>query len=208
MSKVLAVGDIHQKEWIIDKVSTIIEKYDKVVFVGDYADDFNSNPHDRIFIWKKMKNFKEQFQSKVELSVGNHDYVYLYKEYAGRYTGWNNIAQSLLNSDIELKNWLIDIPLSINIDGITYSHAGFTKQWLESHQTPLDYDGPLWVRPQDKIEYIENQVFGHTPSRTCWEVQPNVWCIDTFSTYKDGKPYGDGTVLEIINGKIFNKIIL
>lgn len=42
MSRVLAIGDIHTKTWIVDKVSKVIDDYDKVVFCGDYADD---TPH-------------------------------------------------------------------------------------------------------------------------------------------------------------------
>lgn len=204
--KVLAVGDIHQKSWILNKVDKLVKDYDKIVFVGDYADDFGAKSAERIDIWREMKAFEAKHSPKVKLLVGNHDFVYLHDKYAGVYTGWDGVAQLLLNSNTELKKWLQALPLVEVIDGITYSHAGITDSW--DNETPLQDDGPLWVRPQWGFVYKEGQVFGHTPSETCWEVQKNVWCIDTFSTYKDGTPFGDQTVLEIIDGKEFRKIKL
>ena len=44
--------------------------------------------------------------------------------------------------------------------------------------------------------------------KTCQEIQPNVWCIDTFSTMPDGGLFGDGSVLEIIDGEKFSKAYL
>lgn len=48
MSRVLAIGDIHTKIWIIEKVSKIIDNYDNIIFCGDYADDFSANAQDSL----------------------------------------------------------------------------------------------------------------------------------------------------------------
>lgn len=203
--KVLAVGDIHQKPWILKRVESIIDNYDKVVFVGDYADDFSAKPQDRIEMWKDMRKFERKYSS-INVLIGNHDYVYLHKSYAGRYTGWDSIAQALLDTEPNLKGWLLDLPFLVELDGVKYSHAGITDSW--DFEALMSEDGPLWVRPRDGYVYKSNQVFGHTPQKTCVEVQKNVWCIDTFSTFRDGAPFGDHTVLEIIDGREFNKIKL
>lgn len=205
MSKILAVGDIHQKSWILDQIEKLIDKYDKIVFVGDYADDWSSTPEDRIKIWKDIRSFEARHSPKVKLVIGNHDFVYTDKKYAGLYTGWNSITQIMLNDDKNLKNWIKNLPLFQEIDEVLYSHAGITDSW-DSKSSPLDNDGPLWVRPQWGYVYEPKQVFGHTPSKTCWEVQKDVWCIDTHSTFRDGNNIGDNSLLEIIDGKIFNKI--
>ena len=206
--KVLAVGDIHTKTWIIDQVSKIIDVYDKVIFVGDYADDWGKQPIDTINTWKSLKAFQEKHPDKVELVIGNHDFAYLlsYYPHSG---GFSPTTKMLLNTpeNKDLKKWLGKIKIKVKVDGVTYSHAGYSESW-----TPQDglWDdlSPLWIRPQDGANYKPYQVFGHTPSETCWEVQPNVWCIDTFSTFRDGTPFGDGTVLEITDGKTFTKIEL
>ncbi len=44
MGKILAIGDIHTKIWVIEKVAKVINGYDRVVFCGDYADDFSASP--------------------------------------------------------------------------------------------------------------------------------------------------------------------
>lgn len=204
--KVLAVGDIHQKSWILDKVERILDGYDHAVFVGDYADDFGAPPQDRISIWREVRDFESRHSPKVKLVIGNHDYVYLHRQHAFRYAGWDPVTQTLLNTELELKSWLNEMPWVHDIDGVLYSHAGITESW--NWQDPLSPDGVMWVRPSDGYVYQSKQVFGHTPSKTCWEVQKDVWCIDTFSTYSDGSRFGDHTVLEIINGNEFNIISL
>ena len=207
--KVLAVGDIHTKIWIIDKVRSIADNYDRIVFVGDYVDDWGKEPVDSINTLKVLKQFWEENAEKVHLVIGNHDYIYINRT-PSLSSGYNIGTQFLLNepANKKVKNWLRTIPVSVVLDNITYSHAGFTTDWDYNEKDLWQGDSPIWARPgYDKYEDYP-QVFGHTPSETCWEVQKGVWCIDTFSTYPDGSPYGDNTVLEIIDGKIFNKIKL
>ena len=72
-----------------------------------------------------------------------------------------------------------------------------------------NYASPIWPRLSNGTEYKDTpQVFGHTPVNTCLEVQDQVWCIDTFSTMPNNSPFGDGSMLEILNGKKFSKIYL
>lgn len=206
--RVLAVGDIHTKAQLIYSVAELIDKYDAIVFCGDYADDWNATPQDTMVTWSLLKTFQDNYPDKVKLVIGNHDYIYVNRtpRSAG---GYNHITQLLLNSpeSKELKDWLYNLPVIIEIDGVSYSHAGITDTWDKSENVESLWadDSPIWARPRN-VHYKDiPQVFGHTPSETCWEVQPNVWCIDTFSTMPDGKPVGDGSILEIIDGKEFIK---
>ena len=208
--KVLAVGDIHTKIWIIDRVREIAENYDKIIFVGDYADDWGKQPMDSINTWKELRSFSHS-NPNVELVIGNHDYIYLHKTPSsqGGYSGGTQFMLDLPENK-PLKDWLSSLPVKLDIDGVRYSHAGFTDTFNNEFTTHWLWqdNSPIWARPgYDKYEDYP-QVFGHTPSETCWEVQKGVWCIDTFSTYPDGTPFGDNTVLEIIDGKTFNKIKL
>ena len=67
--------------------------------------------------------------------------------------------------------------------------------------------GPLWADASelaaDSLPGVR-QVVGHTPRRTCARLRadPEVWCCDTFSLFRDGRPIGDGTVLVVDDGKI------
>lgn len=206
MSKVLAIGDIHQKDWILDKVKQVAHKYDYVVLCGDYVDNWGASARDRVDMFHKMIRFTEDVPNVIAIE-GNHDLCYHDKELAGMYAGWDREAQGLININPEIKQWLANLPQYHFIDGVIYSHAGMTMDWDESRH-PMAEDGHMWVRPYDGYLYRPYQVFGHTPCHTCYEVQPNVWCIDTFSQHRDGSHIGDCSVLEIIDGKKFNKIAL
>lgn len=203
--KVLAIGDIHTKIWIIEAVEKIIDDYDAVIFVGDYADDWNSSPVATIQTWKALKALQDKYISKVGVVTGNHDYIYVNKTPTIA-SGYNFTTQMLIDlpDNIEIRQWLRFLPVTIIEDGVTYSHAGIYSNWKDTDGLWSDYS-PIWARPDNTTYKNIPQVFGHTPSETCWEVQPNVWCIDTFSTYPDDRPIGDHTVLEIIDGITFSK---
>lgn len=205
--KVLAVGDIHTKLWIIDRVRKIIDNYDAVVFCGDYADNWDASPALSIQTWKELRSLSHS-EPKVKLVTGNHDYIYAHKT-PTKQSGYNYVTQTLIDAPENkgLKEWLGNLPTTLKLDGVTYSHAGLTVFYAEGHEL-WDDDSPIWARPGGEEYQDIPQVFGHTPSETCWEVKPDVWCIDTFSTRSNGVHLGDKTALEIINGKEFNKISL
>lgn len=207
--KVLAVGDIHCKPEIVDKVKQAVDAYDKIVFIGDYADDWGKTPMDTINIWKKVKGFQDEYPNKVLTLIGNHDYAYIlgYNPHSG---GFNPLTMLQLSSleNRPLLKWLREMPVLTTIEDVMYSHAGVDKSWdgeLNNDSLWAD-NSPIWTRPSDSDYVGKLQVFGHTPSRTCHRITENIWCIDTFSTYRDGSPIGDETVLEITDGKQFKVI--
>jgi hypothetical protein len=212
MGKVLAVGDIHTKIWIIDKVAEIIKHYDKVIFCGDYADDFSASPQDTIKTWKALKDLQAKNQDKVKLVIGNHDYIYVH-DTPSLQSGYNPMTHILIDAPEhkDLRQWLASLPIVVKIDAVSYSHAGITNEWsgVEDSNSLWNDTSPIWARPNSNVTYkYVPQVFGHTPSETCYEIKRKVWCIDTFSTYPDGEPFGDGSVLQVIDGKKFSKLYL
>lgn len=211
--KILCVGDVHTKLWVVEAVEKIAPEYDAVIFVGDYADDWGQGPQATIDIWRAVMNFTGQ----VYWLIGNHDFAYV-NWTSTTYGGYSQLTQMLLNApeNRDIKDWLTGLPIVLTIDGVTYSHAGMTNSWTGDVGDPsslwdLD-DSPIWARPAETLSesgYRDiPQVFGHTPVSTCHEVAPNIWAVDTFSTYPDGQPIGDGTVLEVIDGKQFNVLEL
>jgi hypothetical protein len=209
--KILAVGDIHTKTWIIDEVEKLVDKYDTIIFCGDYADDWGKDALESIETWERLWKFQYANPDKVKLVLGNHDFIYVRKTPTLQ-SGYNAVTQLAINSPANsyLRDWLLGLPITLEVDGITFSHAGVAKGWDGTQEmSDLWQDqSPIWVRP-GWGEYLQiPQVFGHTPSETCWEVHENIWCIDTFSTYADGRPIGDHTVLEIKDAKKFKKVKL
>lgn len=216
MSRVLAVGDVHTKSWILYEIAELVDFYDHIVFCGDYADNWNTSPVQSMSTWRLLKEFCESNPEKVHAVIGNHDYAYIHPEIAGRSSGWNPVTFTLLNTpeNKRLKTWLLSLPPVFELDGITFSHAGVTDQWDgdESVYGLWTDVSPIWARPKEmggNITYKKiPQVIGHNTSEKIWNPEPHVWCIDTFSQDQNNNFVGDKTVLEIIDGKEFNVISL
>lgn len=207
--KILATGDIHTKKWIIDLVESVIDEYDAVVFVGDYADDWGASAQSSVDTWYKLFNLYKKYPNKVKAVRGNHDYIYTVKTPTLQ-SGFDYQTQLLINDPkhLVLKDWLASLPLIIELDGVTYAHAGIDEQWNGKYDVASIWQdiSPIWTRP-DWAHYKKiKQVVGHTPQQTVTEVQKGIWLIDTFSTYPNGTPVGDGTQLVVTDGKKFKKI--
>lgn len=216
MSRVLACGDIHTKIWIIDRVIEKANDYDAIIFCGDYTDNWNTAAFKSIDTWNRLRTFVEANPNKVHALIGNHDYSYIHQEISGRSSGWSQDTNYLLNmpQNIELKEWLLSLPVLCKLDGVTFSHAGITEEWNEKTDVAGLWNdtSPIWARPLEYGGYTTykniKQVFGHSPSQSIWNPADGVYCIDTFSEHRDNTPIGDQTALEIINGIKFNKIKL
>ena len=72
-----------------------------------------------------------------------------------------------------------------------------------------EYSGPLWASKDELVWSCSmrepRQIVGHTPVESCTHARRDeidIWFIDTFSTYMDGKNIGDGTVLLVDDGQV------
>lgn len=206
--QVLAVGDIHTKTWIFDLVESVIDKYDAVVFCGDYADDFGAPAIRSILAWQGLWYLHNKYPGRIHAVQGNHDYVYATHTHPQQ-SGYNHTTQILINSpeNKHLKDFIGSLPITLELDGVTYSHAGIDERWDgEYNDFSLWEDtSPIWTRPEWAQYKKIKQVVGHTPQETVTEVEYGIWAIDTFSTYPNGKQYGDGSMLEVIDGEFFRK---
>lgn len=213
MSKVLAVGDVHTKQWMLYEIAELVDLYDHVVFVGDYSDNWNTSPTHSLATWRLLKQLVES-NKNVHAVIGNHDYAYIHPEIAGRSSGWNPVTFTLLKdpNNKALMDFLLSLPYKFELDGVTFTHAGITNEWNgdESVYGLWSDVSPIWARPREfggNVTYKDfPQVIGHNPSQKIWNPEPHVWCIDTFSETQNNDPIGDKTLLEIIDGKEFNII--
>jgi len=214
--KILAIGDVHTKSWMIEKVEPLVEKYDAVIFCGDYADNWNTPATHSMSTWRLLKMLMDKNPEKVFAVIGNHDYAYLHPSIAGRSSGWDPVTYQLINApeNKKIKEWLLTLPAVFELDGVTFSHAGVTEEWDGDFSVDSLWNdtSPIWARPPEfggRITYKDiPQVIGHNTYHTCVQLTPSVWCIDTFSEKPDNTPAGDQTVIEIVDGKEFNVIEL
>ena len=129
MAKILIVPDVHgTHEWEVakDKVSQV----DYVVFMGDYFDSWENKWDDQGNNFNDICKFKRDNSDKVILLLGNHDWSYM----SGTLEGENcsghqydkvDIIRSLLYGNRDI------IDLAFECDGWTFSHAGFSRNWVD-----------------------------------------------------------------------------
>lgn len=178
--RILAIGDIHgRKKW----ESLQSEVVDRVIFIGDYFDNFHINQSIQIENFKNILAWKEREPEKVILLFGNHDYHYFLNGKV-QYSGFraNGIITQLVQEAVQKK--LVQL---LHIEGnYLFSHAGISSRWLElvyQHEKLtwsevkdvlyykpriLDFgcygypfseygddpeQGPLWIRPRSLREY-------------------------------------------------------
>lgn len=152
--RTLVLGDIHgRKNWrdIVDA-----EKYDKVVFLGDYVSSHEDvSEEDQISNLKDILEFKKNNFSKVILLRGNHDMQALGYYWAECYPVFrDNWLQQNMSEFLNCTQWLY------TQDSIIFSHAGISQEWYDT------------VKRRALIHSIEeindlppSELFGFTPNR-------------------------------------------
>lgn len=138
--KVIALGDTHGRDnW---KNIVNYEKYDIVVFIGDYFDTHEDvSAAQQIANFKDIIAFKKSDPAKVVLLTGNHDYHYLRgvnESYSGhqQYQHWD--IQELLEQ--ALSERLLQMAFAYSYmkhdaeqpTNFLFTHAGVTKTWCKS----------------------------------------------------------------------------
>jgi hypothetical protein len=128
--KCLIVGDIHQKIDLVEK--HIAGWTDKIIFIGDYFDDFGDTPEkarDMAF-WLKDSL---KHENRIHL-MGNHDYYYRVPVgESGVCTGFTSKKHEAINSILDFSDWnLIKYFHHEEHEDLKYwfSHAGVSTHWF------------------------------------------------------------------------------
>lgn len=120
--RILIIGDVHGtdawKRWFNNGVP---ENIDKVIFLGDYMESHYISMTVGAFYnnLKEIIELKKTYPDKIDLLVGNHDISYLLDK------------DSPFQENPELFN------IAVQYDEIVFSHAGFTKTFVEKKGTFL-----------------------------------------------------------------------
>jgi len=131
---ILVCGDIHgRKFW--KKPCENPNKYDKIIFLGDYLDPYDFEKisvRDAIENFKEIIDFKKNNMEKVILLIGNHDCPYysdIYFSFSSwhcRHSTWNHKEiHKLFADNIDL------FQIAYAYGDILFTHAGVESGWLE-----------------------------------------------------------------------------
>lgn len=126
--KILSIGDLHGN-FVLDNVKSLIDKYDKIVFMGDYVDSFTLN---NLTINKNLYDlieFKKANSDKVVLLLGNHDLQYLFTNSIHRCSGYRPEIRFDLY-DIFNKNKEL-FQIAYQKDNYLWTHAGVHTGWYK-----------------------------------------------------------------------------
>ena len=128
--RVLFVGDVHTHNYMLDDVKRLDEKYDfyRIVFLGDYVDDWLSGGLDSIETLNKVIELKNSNKDKYILLLGNHELSYLGYPCSGHQFNYGKEIQDKILKNIDL----FDLYYSIDLGNKHYycTHAGITNSYI------------------------------------------------------------------------------
>ena len=183
--KIAIIPDIHgTTHWRHAKKN--IDNYDKIIFLGDYFDNWIPKWPEQMDNARNIITFKKDFPEKIDLCWANHDTSYYLNEKCSGYQfdhakdiiEFFNKQKDLLNVVYIYDNWI-------------FSHAGVSAQWMSCAgiKSPKEInrlfkerpnffkwvgpngygdnpnEGPLWIRPDSLTNNAVknyNQAVGHT----------------------------------------------
>ena len=221
--KVLVIPDVHLKPEIFDQAMLIMENSDckMAVCVGDIADDWGCERNVELYeeTFRKAVEFAEKYPETL-WCYGNHDLSYKWDVFD--HPGFSRAAHDIVCEYLGKLDAMGNLAIMHRIDNAVFSHAGLTREFVDSYLSEysddidamieavnkLGYDvlwddtSPVWARPQQyyydggvvPAEYLN--VVGHTPVRDIIQ-QGNLLTVDTFSTWSDGRPFGNSKLCRV-----------
>ncbi|GEQ62011.1 phosphoesterase [Vagococcus lutrae] len=210
--RTLIVGDIHLKaELILPIINKLIveKRCERVIFVGDYVDEFEQTMNTPLYIKElnsliKWKEEMETIGIEIIMLLGNHDAAYLInspKMYSlQNREGFEKVSKKLFS---------LDLQIAFRLDDYLISHAGYCwgqepEKWhfeklgikdiiginvLEQHVGQVRggqywLGSPLWADYAELETYPNHhylkQIVGHTPQLRI-NIDTTMIAVDTFS---------------------------
>jgi predicted MPP superfamily phosphohydrolase len=147
--EILIIGDLHGEDswklpleyFLPNEVETNIDKYDFIVFMGDYVDSFTKSNEEIRKNLIDIIELKLKYPEKVILLLGNHELQYLFdsKEFScsGYRTEMKYDLFDILNRNKNL--FQVSFEIHSNTDKYIFTHAGihrgFYNIYIKQHDT-------------------------------------------------------------------------
>lgn len=185
--RLIALGDTHgRKTWkhIVEK-----EKFDKIVFIGDYLDSREGiSGEDQLENLKEILDYKRQNLDKVILLFGNHDFHYLktsMEPYSQYQSNFRRQFGEVLHQAIDERL----LQMCYSHDNLLFSHAGFTKTWCQSKIGNQNPSGEAFIEGVNSLFITDPNSFEFSPGENMsWTgddiTQSPIW-VRPYSLMKD-----------------------
>ena len=190
-NKVLFVGDLHCKqEYVLPYVSKLVysQGADKVVFLGDYVDDWNV-PGKYVVraLAAQLTRYNERCDKTEVVNLdGNHDWSYLHKD---KYVASGHRYD--IERSVRYRLNKLNLQMSCVVDKYLVTHAGVTKEWLDYALPDVD------VLDAHVLSYTLNLMYSNGDSllNTCGlsrggkDIAGPLWC-DAYEDLKHTQGFG------------------
>lgn len=135
--KILCVGDIHGRHEIISNAfdKYYKEGYNKIIFLGDYADSFTRSNEDIIRCFRLLMDEKEKLKDDQIILIGNHEEHYLYKNQELKCSGYRPDLYGVLHMFLEMNKHKMQY--AAGIGNYLFTHAGLQIKWYLKHYVTL-----------------------------------------------------------------------
>ena len=166
MSKILAIGDVHN-HWV--QAQSIIDKYidtHKIVLCGDYWDDWNDTAIDAEQTARWVKQCLAN--PNIIMLMGNHDINYAYfnlrtssnlGDQIYDCSGYSPAKDDAINRIMSNEDWN-RVRIAHKQNGFWFSHAGFHPFWFSSPPYGMD-DEIIEIKLKKIQKAIEDREFSN-----------------------------------------------
>lgn len=128
--KVLFVGDVHNHKYIFNDVKRLDDKYkfDRIIFLGDYVDDWNTDNHQSLETLDIVFKLKESDPDKYTLLWGNHESSYVGYRCSGHQFELEDIMQMKIKENIDKFDFYTTVQCGQN--EYVCTHAGLNNGYV------------------------------------------------------------------------------
>ena len=132
--RILSVGDFHGRDyWRELALYDNPDKFDYIIFVGDYVDSFNKTNVEILHNLSNLIEFKRKYPERVILLLGNHDVDYMLANspasFSHRCTGFRPEMFWDLKDLFRRNMRFFDV--AFQIDNYIWTHAGVHAGWYQ-----------------------------------------------------------------------------
>lgn len=138
--RTLILPDIHNKWQKVEKIIKY-EAPDKIVFLGDYFDDFGDDYRVATETAQWLVASIEQ-KNRIHI-MGNHDMNYAFKDESYKCSGYESAKDYAINSIIEEKDWR-KLYLYTWVGDWLCTHAGVHKHFYVKYGNKEDFK--IWLK--------------------------------------------------------------
>lgn len=181
--KIITIGDLHGSvAW--RKVQP--EKWDRIIFMGDYVDSFDYSDDHILNNLKEVISFKKKYLEKVVLLWGNHDLAYYFRGVQPHAcSGFRRSMMQDLHKIFTAEEELF--LAAFQAGNHLWSHAGVVGRWFQrfigNQVQPLDYNLSCTFNRLFRSYYLP--LFHVSDARGGWDKDGGIFWADLSETWSD-----------------------